>query len=68
MHIDLNSNEATNDSLIFFYDKIEINGLILFDDYGGFEDTRKIVDNFFSDKDGHFINFPTGQAIFYKKN
>lgn len=68
LHIDLNSNEATKDSLEFFYNKIVNNGSILFDDYGGFEDTRKIIDDFFSNKNGHFINFPTGQGIFYKKN
>ena len=25
-------------------------GIILFDDYGGFSDTRNIIDNFFKDK------------------
>jgi O-methyltransferase len=68
LHIDLNSNQATKDTLEFFYNKIVENGLILFDDYGGFEDTREIIDNFFYDKKGHFINLPTGQGIFYKKN
>ena len=68
LHIDLNSNQATKDSLEFFYDKIVENGTILFDDYGSFDDTRKIIDNFFYNKKGHFINLPTGQGIFYKKN
>ena len=67
LHIDLNSNHATKDSLEFFYDKIVENGIILFDDYGGFEETRKIVDIFFENKKGHFMNLPTGQGIFYKK-
>ena len=39
---------------------------VLFDDYGGFNDTRKIVDNFLKDKKGHFINYPTGQGVFIK--
>ena len=38
----------------------------LFDDYGGFDDTRKVIDNFFDDKKGHFINYPTGQGVFLK--
>ena len=68
LHIDLNSAEATISALEFFYERIVNNGIILFDDYGGFEKTRIKIDNFFSDKRGHFINFPTGQGIFYKKH
>ena len=68
LHIDLNSSDATIATLEFLYDKIVDQGVILFDDYGGFDETRKKIDNFFSDKKGHFINFPTGQGIFYKKN
>ena len=43
-------------------------GVILFDDYGGFDDTRKIIDSFFENKKGHFISLPTGQGIFYKND
>ena len=43
-----------------------IGGVILFDDFGGFEDTRNVIDNFFDDKNGHFINYPTGQGVFIK--
>ena len=28
---------------------------------------RKIVDEFFKSKNGHFTNYPTGQGIFIKK-
>lgn len=66
LHIDLNSTEATEASLDFFYQKLISGGIVLFDDYGGFEDTRKIIDNFFDGKNGHFINFPTGQGVFIK--
>lgn len=66
LHIDLNSSEATQYSLEFFFDKLVSGGVILFDDYGGFRDTRKIVDQFFKSKNGHFINYPTGQGIFIK--
>ena len=66
LHIDLNSSEATQYSLEFFFDKLVCGGVILFDDYGGFRDTRKIVDQFFKSKNGHFINYPTGQGIFIK--
>ena len=66
LHIDLNSTDATKSSLDFFYDKLISGGIILFDDYGGFDDTRKAIDNFFDDKSGHFINYPTGQGVFIK--
>jgi len=66
LHIDLNSSVATLKALEFFYDKIEHNGVILFDDYGGFEETRKVIDNFFKNKKGNFLNLPTGQGVFYK--
>lgn len=66
LHIDLNSTEATLSSLEFFYDKLVPNGIILFDDYGGFEKTGNSIDEFFSNKDGHFLNSPTGQGIFFK--
>ena len=66
LHIDLNSADATKSSLDFFYEKLISGGIILFDDYGGFEDTRKVIDNFFNGKDGHFINYPTGQGVFIK--
>ena len=29
-------------------------------------DQRKVIDNFFDDKNGHFINYPTGQGVFIK--
>ena len=66
LHIDLNSSAATKSSLEFFFDKLEPGGVILLDDYGGFEDTRKTVDEFFENKNGHFTNYPTGQGIFIK--
>ena len=66
LHIDLNSADATKSSLDFFYDKLISGGIILFDDYGGFDETRKIIDNFFDGKNGHFINYPTGQGVFIK--
>ena len=67
LHIDLNSTESTLASLEFF-DKLKPHGIILFDDYGGFEETRKVIDEFLSNKKGHFLNSPTGQGIFLNYN
>ena len=68
LHIDTNSSKATLESLNFFYEKIENNGVILFDDYAhiNYEDTRKVIDNFLYNKEGNFLHFPTGQAFFIK--
>lgn len=68
LHIDLNSSMPTLKSLEFFYDKLDSNGIILLDDYGHgtYESTRAVSDKFFEDKNGQFINLPTGQGIFFK--
>ena len=57
---------ATLATLNFFYNKLTSGGIVLFDDYGGFTETQKVIDNFFLGKDGHFLNLPTGQGIFIK--
>jgi len=69
LHIDLNSSMPTLKCLDFFYEKLEINGIIIFDDYGwkGYEDTREIIDSFLEFKKGSFFQFPTGQGLFIKK-
>ncbi len=67
LHIDLNSKEATLDSLNFFYEKISSDGVIIFDDYGRIDDEKEVIDKFFNNKKGNFISLPTGQAIFFKK-
>jgi hypothetical protein len=69
LHIDLNSSIPTLRCLEFFYDRIENNGVIVFDDYGwkGYEETKEIVDKFLNEKKGSFFQFPTGQGLFIKK-
>lgn len=68
IHIDLNSAKPTLDALKFFYPRIHERGIILFDDYGAINylDTRKMIDEFFMDKQGIMMELPTGQAIYYK--
>ena len=70
LHIDTNSSNTTLDCLNFFYEKLENNGVILFDDYAhiNYEDTRKVIDSFLNNKKGNFLHFPTGQAFFIKTN
>lgn len=68
LHIDINSAFATLESLLYFYPKLASKGIILFDDYAQLEfaETKKLIDNFFEDKDGIFLHLPTGQGIYFK--
>ena len=68
LHIDINSAKSTLSTLKFFYPKLTKGGLILFDDYGwlAFNETKEIIDKFFSNKPGMLLKFPTGQAIYYR--
>ena len=67
LHIDLNSSKTTLETMEFFYPKIVDNGIIIFDDYGMFDTTKEVVDDFLKNKNGHFIIYPTGQGMFIKK-
>ena len=67
--IDLNSAIPTIGTLNFFFDKLEIGGVILFDDYSwaGLEEiTKKQIDEWLKDKPGILLPLPTGQSIFFK--
>jgi len=68
LHIDLNSEKPTLETLRFFFRNIVSGGIILFDDYGdrAFVKTKLSIDNFLNDKDGSMLKLPTGQAIFFK--
>ncbi|MEC0227962.1 class I SAM-dependent methyltransferase [Paenibacillus alba] len=69
LHIDLNSTNSTLAALQFFYPSLDNGSMILFDDYGwmGFNETKETIDQFFSDKPGVLLKFPTGQAIYFYK-
>ncbi len=68
LSIDLNSAKPTIDVLNHFYNKIEIGGIIILDDYGGagYIETKKAVDKFFQNKKSIVFQLPTGQAIIQK--
>ena len=67
LHIDLNSAKPTEHALEFFYPRLVVGGVILFDDYGwdAYEDTKNTIENFFEDKPGLLMKIPTGQAIYF---
>jgi len=67
LHIDLNASKPTESALEFFYPRLVVGGIILFDDYGwdAYEDTKNTIENFFKDKPGLLMKIPTGQAIYF---
>ena len=69
LHIDLNSSMPTQKTLEQFVPKLLSGGVVLFDDYGhgGYSETKKVADEYFSSKDGILMPLPTGQAIFFKR-
>jgi len=68
LHIDLNAAKPTLAALEFFFPKLVRGGIVLFDDYGqeAYEETKKIIDKFFSDKPGIVLKLPTSQAIYFR--
>ncbi len=69
LSIDLNSSKPTLDTLNFFLPKLVTGGIIIFDDYGStnYPDTKYLIDEFFSTKNGILMKIPTGQAIYLHK-
>ncbi len=67
LHIDLNSSDATIETLNFFEPKMSNSSLILFDDFGwpSYETTRIEVEKWCLGKRGILWPLPTGQAIFF---
>lgn len=68
LHIDLNSALPTRHAMNFFWEKLEVGGLILFDDYAlpGYQDTQKAVEAWVKSKNCTLLHLPTGQAIITK--
>ncbi len=68
MHVDLNAAKPTLAALEFFFPKLVRGGVILFDDYGqeAYNETKKVIDIFFSDKPGLILKLPTSQAIYFR--
>ena len=70
LHIDLNSSDATIETLNFFEPKMSNSSLILFDDFGwpSYETTRIEVEKWCTSRNGMLWPLPTGQAIYFIDN
>ena len=69
VHIDVDMYQPILDSFEFFYKRMVVGGVIVFDDYGFtyFPGAKKAVDEFMEDKDDFFIALSSGQAFMIKK-
>lgn len=68
VHADADVYQSTKDICEFFYPRMTVGGVILFDDYGydGAAGCRRAVDQFFIDKPETPIILSTGQALAFK--
>ena len=68
VHIDVDLYQPTLDSLLFFYPKLSIGGIIICDDYGSgnYPGARRALDEFFADKPETPAELPQGQAFIVK--
>jgi O-methyltransferase len=68
VHLDVDLYQPTYDSLVFFYPRMEVGGIIICDDYGfdSCPGAKKALDEFFLNKE-KIINSPTGQAFIVKR-
>lgn len=68
VHIDVDIYQSVKDCCEFFYNRIEKNGVMIFDDYGfpSCPGARKAVDEYFQNKPEYLFYLPTGQAFIFK--
>jgi O-methyltransferase len=68
VHVDVDLYEPTLDALKFFWDRLNLGGMIICDDYGasGYPGAKLAMDEFFDDKSETPIELPSGQAFVTK--
>ena len=66
LHIDLNAAQPTIGVLEGLWSQLSSGSVVLLDDYGWrtYRATKLAVDQFFADKPGSLLKFPTGQAAY----
>ena len=69
VHIDVDMYQPIYDAFEFFYERMVVGGVIVFDDYGFtyFPGAKQAVDEFLQDKDDFFLALPSGQAYMIKR-
>jgi O-methyltransferase len=67
VHLDADQYESTKDSLAFFYEKMVVGGIIVFDDWHWLTGVTKAVDEFFYKKQEKPIQVVPHQCYIIKK-
>ena len=70
VHLDVDLYQPTMDSLVFFYERMSPDGIVLCDDYGivTCPGAKKAMDLFFADKPEEIVSLTTGQAFVVKSH
>lgn len=65
LHLDVDLQQPTWDSLEFFYPRMARGGIVVCDDYGfsSCPGVKQAMDSFFQDKPEQIVQLPTGQAF-----
>jgi O-methyltransferase len=68
VHLDLNAAAPTELVLKYVWPRLVFGGVIVCDDYGwtGYEDQRRVIDEFSNVNRATIISLPTGQALVIK--
>ncbi len=68
LHIDMNNAPSELAVLEHLYDRVEKNGIIMFDDYGyiHYRAQKDVADNFFKAHCKKVLELPTGQGMYIK--
>ena len=69
LHLDMNNPDAELGALEFFWNKMCVGGMVVFDDYGwgAYKDQKLVIDDYFANKGVSVVELPTGQGIAIKR-
>jgi len=66
LHLDMNSADAEDGALRFFYERLAPGAMVLFDDYGWrvYREQKLVADEFMQEVGGLIMEMPTGQGLY----
>ena len=68
LHLDMNSADAEDGALRFFYERLSTGAMVLFDDYGWrvYREQKLVADEFMTEVGGQIVELPTGQGLYIR--
>ncbi len=68
LHLDMNSADAEDGALRFFYERLSPGAMVLFDDYGWrvYREQKLVADEFMAEVGGQIVELPTGQGLYIR--